>query len=96
MAEDLVQLLGPTLLKKVGGVIQEVPTAAELEGKVVGIYFSAHWCPPCRGFTPILSDIYNDLGTGEDKFQIVFVSSDRNEQAFDVSTIIFLQPFTSF
>ena len=26
--------------------------------KVVVIYFSAHWCPPCRAFTPILKDFY--------------------------------------
>ena len=22
-------------------------------------YFSAHWCPPCRGFTPQLVKFYN-------------------------------------
>ena len=27
-----------------------------LAGKTIGVYFSAHWCPPCRGFTPKLVD----------------------------------------
>jgi len=32
---------------------------AALAGKdVILIYFSAHWCPPCRGFTPVLKDFY--------------------------------------
>ncbi|CAF5017255.1 unnamed protein product [Rotaria sp. Silwood1] len=25
------------------------------KGKIIGLYFSAHWCPPCRNFTPILN-----------------------------------------
>ena len=55
------------------------------EGKVVGIYFSAHWCPPCRGFTPALAKFYNAVKAGPngDKFEIVFVSMDRDEKSFD-------------
>merc|ERR1712228_242331 len=49
-------------------------------GKPIGLYFSAHWCPPCRGFTPKLAEFYkNGL---KDKMEIVFVSSDRDQGAF--------------
>jgi hypothetical protein len=26
-----------------------------------GIYFGAHWAPPCRLFTPALSDFYKSV-----------------------------------
>jgi len=41
------------------------------------IYFSAHWCPPCRTFTPDLVKFYNENGGGE-KFEVLFVSSDED------------------
>jgi len=49
-------------------------------GKPIGLYFSAHWCPPCRAFTPKLAQMYKD-GL-KDKMEIIFVSSDRDEASF--------------
>jgi len=50
-------------------------------GKFIGLYFSAHWCPPCRGFTPKLAEWYkNGL---KEKMEIIFVSSDRDQKSFD-------------
>merc|ERR1712014_140930 len=59
--------IGPELLEKAGG-------------KPMGLYFSAHWCPPCRGFTPKLAEFYKE-GLKE-KMEIIFVSSDRDEPSF--------------
>ncbi len=48
-----------------------------LKPKYVLIYFSAHWCPPCRAFTPKLVKYYNENGGGKE-FEILFVSSDKD------------------
>eukprot|EP00972_Heterocapsa_arctica_P107681 15861171-Heterocapsa_arctica.AAC.1 len=49
-------MFGPQLLTKDG----LKPTDEVLaDKKFVSIYFSAHWCPPCRGFTPVAAEKYN-------------------------------------
>merc|ERR1711899_318480 len=49
-----------------------------LDGKKkVLVYFSAHWCPPCRHFTPMLKQAYDD-DLKEANVEVVFVSSDQN------------------
>ncbi|KAK6131316.1 hypothetical protein DH2020_034945 [Rehmannia glutinosa] len=56
---------------------------SDLEGKIVGIYFSANWYPPCHNFTPILANAYEQLKNYDPGFEIVFVSSDEDQNAFD-------------
>lgn len=51
-------------------------------GKTVALYFSAHWCPPCRVFTPKLIEVYNELKERGEVFEVVFISSDEDEDAF--------------
>ncbi len=49
--------------------------------KYTAIYYSAHWCPPCRAFTPELVKWYNEFQPKHKDFRLVFVSSDKDEAA---------------
>jgi len=76
----IIKALGETLVTKNG----EVKTADLVKGKsVIGLYFSAHWCPPCRGFTPTLSSKYTALKEAEKDFELIFISGDRDQKSFD-------------
>ena len=59
-----------------------VVDSVALENKsVIAFYYSAHWCPPCRAFTPELVKFYQTAAKEYAGFQLVFVSSDKNEEA---------------
>jgi len=77
----VANLLGATVIAKGG---EEVAVSSfDTEDYIVGIYFSAHWCPPCRGFTPMLAETYKKITAAGKKFEIVFASSDRDQGSFD-------------
>lgn len=88
-AKSLVTQLGPRLLEHVdndtgAAGVAECATAEKLaDADVVGVYFSAHWCPPCRQFTPMLAQLYTMLRAAGKKFEVVFVSADKSESDFD-------------
>ena len=51
--------------------------------KAIAVYFSAHWCPPCRGFTPVLTEFYNDVQSKHpDALEIIFATSDQDNEKF--------------
>jgi len=81
MTQAFESMLGPKLLSKNG----PVNTAEALKGKLVALYFSAHWCPPCRQFTPEFARVYESLTNGANgkPFAVVFVSHDQDEEAFN-------------
>ncbi|VVA13406.1 PREDICTED: probable nucleoredoxin [Prunus dulcis] len=59
----------------------KVPVS-ELAGKHIMLYFSAHWCPPCRAFMPKLIKAYNQIKAKDSAFEIIFISSDRDHSSF--------------
>ncbi|XP_033041104.1 nucleoredoxin isoform X2 [Trachypithecus francoisi] len=56
--------------------------SSSLEGSHVGVYFSAHWCPPCRSLTRVLVESYRKIKEAGQSFEIIFVSADRSEESF--------------
>jgi len=70
-------LAGVKLIKADGS--SQTAEDALANKEIVLYYFSAHWCPPCRGFTPMLKDFYEEVS--DDGVEIVFVSSDRDVES---------------
>ncbi|CAG9313137.1 unnamed protein product [Blepharisma stoltei] len=60
----------------------EVSFAEVERNQVVCLFFTANWCPPCRTFTPILVEFYNDVNYPDKRLEIIQISSDKDEQSF--------------
>jgi len=74
-------LFGQAILRKKGDV---TVATSKLDGcDLVGIYFSAHWCSPCRAFTPKLVTRYEEWKSANKNVEIVFVSADRSKEQFE-------------
>ncbi|XP_020573921.1 probable nucleoredoxin 2 [Phalaenopsis equestris] len=60
---------------------KEVPIS-NFVGKTIGLLFSAQSYPPCAKFTSRLASIYKNLKEKHDRFEIVFVSVDKDESSY--------------
>ncbi|MQM23027.1 hypothetical protein Taro_056088, partial [Colocasia esculenta] len=61
----------------------EQVSLADLEGKIIGLYFSANWYAECENFNPVLSSMYIHLKDVGSNFEVVFISSDESQASFD-------------
>ena len=57
----------------------------------IALYFSAHWCPPCKGFTPVFSEIYKKWRADGKKVEVVLISLDNDVAQFQ--TYYDIQPW---
>ena len=53
------------------------------EAPLVGLYFSALWCPPCVGFNPLMLDFYKKANIDKLNLEIIFCSLDEDEDDFN-------------
>jgi thiol-disulfide isomerase/thioredoxin len=53
------------------GTISRADEAGLENKKLIALYFSAHWCGPCRKFTPQLVEYYNKVAPQHPEFEII-------------------------
>ena len=82
LAPNLKSFLPTQLIHGKPTVDNLVQTTTALSGKIIGLYFSAHWCGPCRNFTPQLIGIYEECKRKQIDFEVIFISADHNEKEF--------------
>ena len=70
------------LPEKLQGHDTMVPLAEVKKAKLIALYFSSLWCPPCKMFKPKLEELYRKSNEKEKVLEIIFVSGDHAEDEF--------------
>ena len=78
------ELVGIDLLKGNNKKLYETKKLLT-QAKVVGLYFGAHWAPPCRAFNERLKTFYieSNIRNSHGCFEVVFISDDKTKASFD-------------
>jgi len=80
---SIASLVKGTLVTSRNGVLRTHLDDEFQKKKLIGLYFSASWCGPCRKFTPKLVAYYNSIAPAHPEFEILFVSADKNPTAME-------------
>ena len=78
LGATLTGALKDKLVRCRDGTISPADANALESKKLIAFYFSAHWCAPCRKFTPQLVDYYNRVAAAHPEFELIFVSYDKS------------------
>ena len=81
--DAISQFLKGDLVQWHNGAVVRADETVLVNKKLIAFYFSAHWCAPCRKFTPQLVDYYNRVVAEHPEFEIVFYSFDKSPFAFE-------------
>ncbi|MFL6518937.1 MAG: thioredoxin-like domain-containing protein [Chthoniobacterales bacterium] len=80
---NVASMVKGDLVSSRNGLLHPYLDAEFEKKKLIGLYFSALWCGPCRKFTPNLVAYYNKVAAAHPEFEIVFVSNDKSASAME-------------
>jgi nucleoredoxin len=80
---SIAALVKGDLVTSQNGITRPYLDAEFEKKKLIGLYFSAHWCGPCRKFTPNLVAFYKKHVAVHPEFEILFVSNDKSAPAME-------------
>ncbi len=78
-AGKIIASLQDKLVAVKGKSLQAVSSSQFAGVRYIAVYYSAHWCPPCRAFTPQLVAAYKEIKAAHPEFELIFVSDDEDE-----------------
>ena len=79
----IAALVKGELVTSRNGLLRPYLDAEFEKKKLIALYMSAHWCAPCRQFTPKLVAFYNKIAAAHPEFEVVFVSNDKTAAAME-------------
>jgi nucleoredoxin len=80
-SDAITQMLKGNLVRCQNGLLTSYYDEELNRKKIYGLYFSAHWCAPCRKFTPQLVEYYNRIARDHPEFEVIFISADKSAEA---------------
>jgi len=82
-SNSIAALVKGELVTSRNGILHPYLDAEFEKKKLIALYMSAHWCAPCRQFTPKLVAYYNKVAAAHPEFEVLFVSNDKTAGAME-------------